>query len=565
MTRLPPLAPPPPSPRRVAPGLVWGLSALWLAALALALVGLGRLPLRDWDESLVARVALETSQRSWPDLLLPTLWGDPYLNKPPGLHLLIGFALRVWRSASGAAPNVLPPEWVVRLVPAVLSTTLVPLIGLVQARLRPDRPAAALASAAMALTLLPLARHGRLVMLDGCQLAVIVSIWWAALHPDRRAGPLVLHGALMGLGGSALLLLKAPLALPLLVGTLLLKALDRDWGARQWRCLLLGLALGLLPGLAWHGLHLQQRGADALRMWGRQGFARVAQRLEGHSGGPIMPITEVLEGGWPWLALWPGAMGLAWRDRASRAGRWCLGTTALSATLVLPLGTQLPWYSLLLWPPVLLCCGPVLVWLVDRRADLRPACSAVMERVPAFWALLGAGLCALAFFAATTAQPALVPLIPLASAGGVGLLVGGGLLLAAARSWRRAGAIVLVLGLWGALLSLMAGPLWLWELNEQWAVPPVAALVRQQPSWPAFLWQMEERPSLNWYAGRRLRRWEDEDGRRPPFVLISSQDQPPSLEGTTCVPLAAVPPVRVHRCTPEVAPSTDLSGQNLKN
>ena len=153
------------------------LGGLWLLAILLALAGLGHLPLRDWDESLVARVALEASEKPWPDLLLPTSWGNPYLNKPPGLHLLIAGAIQLWRAGTDRAPDPLPPEWLVRLVPALLSSTVVPLVGMVQARLRPSQPAVAVASSAMALTLLPLARHGRLVMLDGCQLATILLIW----------------------------------------------------------------------------------------------------------------------------------------------------------------------------------------------------------------------------------------------------------------------------------------------------------------------------------------------------------------------------------------------------
>ncbi|MFN6337454.1 MAG: 4-amino-4-deoxy-L-arabinose transferase [Cyanobacteriota bacterium] len=529
-------------------GLGWGLAGLWLLALPLALAGLGQLPLRDWDESLMARVALETSQRPWPDLLFPVFWGDAYLNKPPGLHLLIAAAIGLWRTASGAAPGILPPEGVVRLVPALLSSAVVPLVGLVQARLRPRQPATALASAALALTLLPLARHGRLAMFDGSQLAAILLLWWAALSPDRRPGSLLGHGALMGLAGSALLLLKAPLALPLLGGTLALRAWDRDPRGGHWRWLLAGLALGLLPGLAWHGAHLLVRGPDALRMWLSQGFARVHQRLEGHSGGPWMPIIEVLEGGWPWLALWPGAMGLAWRDRRGLAGRWCLGTTALMAALVLPLRTQLPWYSLLLWPPFLLCCGPVLVWLVERDPALRPAWPALTRRVPAFWVLLGAALGAGALFALATALPALAPWIPIAGFGGLGLGVAGGLLLAPQTRRRLAGAILLVAGLWGALLALMAGPLWLWELNESWAVEPVAEVVRRHPGWEARLWRLEERPSLNWYAGRRLRRWENGEPIGSPFLLITTDTTPPTPEGATCEPLPSPPPARVFRC-----------------
>ena len=68
------------------------------------------------------------------------------------------------------------------------------------------------------------------------------------------------------------------------------------------------------------------------------------------------------------------------------------------------------------------------------------------------------------------------------------------------------GGVALTLGL------LMAGPLWLWELNESWPVPPVAGLIRRneasQGAKPQ-LWHEAERPSLNWYVGRRLRPLDD--------------------------------------------------------
>lgn len=549
------------SPRRSHPRafqrLAWRLALLWLLALVLAMAGLGRLPLRDWDEAIVARVALEASLRPWPDRLLPVFWGDPYLNKPPGLHLLIAAAIGLWRGLSGTTPDALPPEWLLRLVPAVLSSAVVPLVGLVQARLRPQQPAVAVASAAMALTLLPLARHGRLVMLDGCQLVAILVIWWAVLTPTHQRRSLLLHGALMGLASSALLLLKAPLAFPLLGATLILRACDRDLKRRHWRWLLTGLVVGLLPGLAWHGAHILVRGPDALQMWGSQGFARLQERLEGHSGGPAMVITEVLEGGWPWLALWPGAIGLAWRQRRSLAGRWCLGTTLITAALVLPLRTQLPWYSHLLWPPLLLCCGPVLVWLVDGQPLLKPPWAALTGRVPALWALLGGMLCTLALVATSTGNPALAPLTPVATAGGVALLVGGALLLAKRQRSRQAGAILLVAGLWGTLLVLMSGPLWLWELNEQWPVLPIANHLRLQPEAPAHLWEQEERASLNWYAGRRLRRlqensWQEFAATHPqpkptpdqqtPLLLITTAGRAPQLPGALCTPLPSWPP-----------------------
>jgi len=535
---------------RLAPALL----LVWLLALVAALVGLGNLPLRDWDEGIVARVALETGLAPWPQNLLPTFWGNTYLNKPPGLHLLIGAAIGLWRRLAAAPQAALPPEWVVRLVPALMSTAVVPLLGLVQWRLRPGNKGAALATAVIALTLMPLARSGRLAMLDGCQLVAMVALWWAVLGigPARRGA---LAGGLgAGLAASALLLLKAPLAFPLLLATLGLRALEGGLPPALWRRLLLGVALGLLPGLAWHGVHLAARGPEALQMWTSQGFARVGQAIEGHGGGPLMPLLKVLEGGWPWLPLWPFGLALAWRERRRRAGLWCLALTLITAALVLPLRTQLPWYSLLLWPPFCLVCGPVLAWLAGRgRAPLAPGSASappgagVLARVPLFWALLGALVLLAAALAAAGLVPLPPPTLPLAWVLG-GALLGGGLLLQRPGGRRGAvGALVLAGGVWTALIVLLAGPLWLWELQEQGSVLPVAALLRQAPAGlpAAALWQELERPSLNWYAGRRVPVAADPPT-APDLLLLSRRA--PQLPAYVCRTLGTAGELSLFRC-----------------
>ena len=69
------------------------LAGLGLAAAVLALIGLGDLPLRDFDEATVARVALELRHGLGEAPLMPTLWEQPYLNKAPGLHSLIALVI----------------------------------------------------------------------------------------------------------------------------------------------------------------------------------------------------------------------------------------------------------------------------------------------------------------------------------------------------------------------------------------------------------------------------------------------------------------------------------------
>ena len=134
---------------------------LWLLTLCLWLPGLGNLPLRDWDEGRVATVARSTTT------LLPMKWEQPYLNKPPGLHLPMGVLIR--RQGED--------EVVVRLLPALFASLAVPLILILRRSLGgPDREQRAVLAAVVLMTLLPMARHGRLAMLDGSLVLSLIHI-----------------------------------------------------------------------------------------------------------------------------------------------------------------------------------------------------------------------------------------------------------------------------------------------------------------------------------------------------------------------------------------------------
>lgn len=475
----------------------------WVGALVLLLSHLGDVPLRDWDEGLVARVAEEISLRPFPGQLLPTLWGDHYLNKPPLIHGLIAAAIQLWRSSHGAeVSRQVPPEWLIRAVPAFCSSLIVPLVALVQWRLRPGDRLAAVCTAAVSLTLLPLMRHGRLAMLDGSLIAAMTLQWWALLSLPRqpRAAEQSTWGVVAGLAGSAMLLIKAPTALPLLFGACLLLACERRWPLQRWWPLLGWIGVGLLPGVLWHSWHLLERGPEALSMWGGQGFARIVNAVEGHRDGVIVPVVEVLEGGWPWLALWPIAMVAALRQRHERWGYWALGLTLLTAAAVLPLRTQLPWYSHLLWPAFAVSVGPLFAQLI-RRPNQQPIWLAhALKWLPCFWMLAGALL--------LTLQGELNLPATITTPAGLALVVGGGLLMRPQSSQRRLGAAALVLLLWLALLGLFSSQLWLWELQENWSALEVLSGIKAQPQAlaraPVLLLQQDERPSLNWYLGQEL-------------------------------------------------------------
>ena len=89
---------------------------------------------------------------------------------------------------------------------------------------------------------------------------------------------------------------------------------------------------------------------------------------------------------------------------------------------------------------------------------------------------------------------------------GIGWFVGGIFLLNIARLKRLIGLAIVFIGSFGALIILMASPLWLWELNENWSVLPVAELVSNSGVEESIaLDESYERPSLNWYAKKRIR------------------------------------------------------------
>ena len=473
---------------------------LWLLTCALWLPWLGNVPLRDWDEAGIARTALEFAQAADFNGLLPTRWGEPYLNKPPGLHLLVALAIRLGGTH----------EAVLRLAPAVLSTAAVPLVALMQRELalqslqsspqpREATAGEGLATGLILMTTLPMARHGRLLMLDGAMVSAALLLWWGLLllrsHPRRGAG-------LAGVACSGLLLLKPPAAMAFLVvggAATLLAALSmdrhrqRDAPLQPWRCRwramgLWGL-LGCLPGLAWHGWHLCHRGDGALLMWGRQGFARLAQALEGHTQGLSVPAFELLKGGWPWLLLLPLGLQLAWRQRNQPAGRWRLGILAGCLAVVLSLKTQLPWYSHILWPPLACMEGPALARLWRER---RGGQSGIPLLLLGLALLLAAALQALAVVHG-------LPLWSLLSAGGA-FTTSAIVLL---RGWSvRWGLGVMLVGWWVALLCFWATPTWLWELNETWPTRAVGRLVRTLPPESLVFTQGAGRPSLSWYGGR---------------------------------------------------------------
>jgi len=176
---------------------------------------------------------------------------------------------------------------------------------------------------------------------------------------------------------------------------------------------------------------------------------------------------------------------------------------------ILPLKTQLPWYSHPLWLPFALLCGAPLAWLIHRNDLVRPPGAQILKRVPFFWLSLGIALVLFGLSGASGLVITLHPYSGIALAAGVGWSIGGWLLVRSSKEQRRWGTISLIAGSVAALSLLMGSSLWLWELNENWQVQPVAQLAAGAKGAMVVIEGSDERPSLNWYAGQRIQALDD--------------------------------------------------------
>lgn len=474
-----------------------GLLVLWFIAFCLSLYGLGGVPLRDFDEATVARVAYELSQSNGADQLLPTIWSNPYLNKPPGLHWAIAKLINLNNFFSS---NQLPSEFLIRLAPASLSTLVIPLGGLIQWKLRPKEPITTLATSTILLTLLPIIRHGRLAMLDGTQLTAIALFWLLLVSIDNSPRDNI-RFLMSGLIASFMLLLKAPLLIPIICAAVLPMLMERvlwEWSWGKWFC------IGLVPGSLWHIWHAINRGNEALNLWLGDGASRVIfDSGQGSDLGFLVPLIELIEGGWPWLVLLPFATYLAWHERKSKWGKWVIGTSLILIISILPLKTQLPWYSHPLWLPFALLCGPAVSELIKKSKSIFHR-NLLLRLIPYSFLLLGSLVLSFSLLSFAGLIKGFESYLLISIPVGSGWLVGGYLLNHKKMKIRQLAISSLALGNLVGLFILMGSPNWIWELNETWNAKPVGEMIRKANPGEVVMEGSNERPSLNWYAEQRI-------------------------------------------------------------
>lgn len=497
--------------RRRRSDQLWS-AGLFLAAGLLYGLDLGNVPLRDWDEGLVAQVARDIwraplSALTW---LYPTIGGAPYLNKPPLVHWLVALSYQL------GGVN----EWTTRLPGAMLTALSVPLLyGIGRELFRRQTPA--VLAALVYLTLLPVVQHGRLAMLDGALLCFFLLMVLCLLRTRRD----VRWGLGVGLSLGLVCLTKSIVGL--LFGAIALLFLVWDTPRLLTSSYLwFGIGLGCLPVGAWYvaqGLKYGQLFFEQSLI--SQSFSRIWQPVSNNAGPPWYYLLEMLKSAFPWLLFVPQGLTLAWEQRNLGWAKLVLVWVGGYLLVISLMSTKLPWYVLPVYPALALVVGAFLaeIWNPD---DVFGVHRGVRPPYPKVWSGVLGGLMLVAgaasvYYSRFNVEPGLaITLMALALTLAVALVL----------VLRRDSQFIAIL-LWGSYLCLVLfvmTPHWVGESVEAYPVKPVARLVRRAPVGELVLTSYPyHRPALDFYSEHRVvptalsqirDRWQQDP---PPYLLVN--------------------------------------------
>lgn len=488
---------------------------LLMSALVLCTINLGGLPLRDWDEGLVAQVAREIWRSSADSLtwLHPTLGGEAYFNKPTLIHNLIALLY----SQGGIS------EWTTRLPSATLTALSVPLMFGIGREVFYPRPPAVFAALTY-LTFLPVVRQGRMAMLDGAILCFLLLMVWCLLRTRRD------YRYALGVGlGFGLICLTKGVMVGVLLATIALAFIAWDT-PRLFRSpfLWFGLFLGSIPVGLWYVAQWLHYGDEFLsKNLLNQSLQRIWEDVEANGGPPWYYLLEVLKYSIPWLLFLPLGCKLAWIHRNLSWAKLAIVWSAAYLIVISLMATKLPWYVLPLYPALSLIAGAALaeLWQKGRQVGIKqPANISYSPFWMGWFSLLAlAGWAGVIYFGwlSSPLEPELELILT---------IVGVTMTITAVLVARNNPQFIAVL-IWGtyvSLLLLMGSHHWVWELAESYPVKPVAALVQKHtPSGKTiFTSYPYNRPSLNFYSDRRVvptsedklkQRWGKEE---TPYLLL---------------------------------------------
>ncbi len=446
---------------------------LCVASLFLWLIGLGSLPLRDWDEGTYAIVAREIYRTgNW---LYPTIQGDPFLLKPPLMQWLIAICYHI----AGVQ------EFTTRFPGAFLTALGVPSLYLLGCLIFSES-LPALFSALVYLTLLPVVRHGRLAMLDGMTITFFILLLFCIFQTGNNKKYALGIGLCLGL----ITLTKGMLVLVILAMATLFIIANKQWEILKNPYLWLGMFLGNLPAIGWYFAQYQHYGNTFLEVhFQSQAIDRLGTAVEGNTGPVWYYLLEIIKYGFPWLLFLPGGLYLSWKNRYTASGSLSLIGTFVYLTIVSLMSTKLPWYIMPIYPFLALAIGVNLsyIWQQEKVKS--------KFLIGFFIFLTIVGLAGCVYFSIVEKQVILILMSIILT------------VFMAITAWlinqnNRKFIAVLFTGMYFVLSLLMISNSWIWELNEAFAVKPIATLIRQYipPGTKIYTSFGYSRPSLDFYS-----------------------------------------------------------------
>ncbi|MBD2385869.1 ArnT family glycosyltransferase [Cylindrospermum sp. FACHB-282] len=462
---------------------VW-LIVLLLAAVLLFSINLGGLPLRDWDEGTVAQVAREIWRAPLGSMhwLYPTLSGVAYQNQPPLMHLLIA-----WAYSLGGVN-----EWTTRLPGAILTATSVPLLYGIGREIFRQRWAAVY-SALIYLTMLPVVRHGRLAMLDGAVVSFLMVMMLCVLRSRRD----LRYCLGVGIGFGLICLTKGMIGL--LLGAMAIVFLFWDTPRLLTSYYLwIAVIIGSLPVACWYAAQLLHYRYDFGQIsLVTQSLNSIGTVVTEKSEPPWFYFIEIIKWTWPWLLFLPQSARLTWENRNLSWAKLIIVWSGVYLVLISLMSTKFSWYLFPIYPSLALAFGVQLA-----ETENLPILSSSYPRA---WV---AGLAILAVVASGGSIYFSWDSPPKTDLQMIFAAVALTMTLSAILAERGDGQFLKIL-FWGSyisLLLLMKSNYWVWELGEAYPVKPVAAMIkRANPAdreiYTSFAYH---RPSLDFYSDRTI-------------------------------------------------------------
>lgn len=331
---------------------------------------LGRAPLAGTEGHRALTADQMVKNGDW---LVPHLWDNVYLRKPPLQYWLIG-SLQQLTGQSGT--------WIWRL-PAVLASSL---LGGVLVRLatRHASVAAGWCTGLAYASLIPLWLQNRSADIDAANTAaaVIGALALIQLH-DRpiKSKRLLSLMAMATLGTAATLMLKAHAAMPVILAAWLAPWLaDRQRARKPWDWRLCSpILLGTIPLLIWGALVYQQFEHQP-HLADTRGLAEMSSNITGHIkdylAALLLPVHLLLYALPVSLALLFGERQTSTQDNTHQATTMLhryLPATILLATLIYMLAaTHKPRYAFPVLPLLAPLAGIMLAqWLTGTTTERR--------------------------------------------------------------------------------------------------------------------------------------------------------------------------------------------------